>query len=41
MDQVPEGPGTLIVDQVRAWLLPGSYFVAVRVKDPGGEGSDL
>jgi GWxTD domain-containing protein len=34
-DDQPSGPGTLMVDQVRVPLAPGTYFVAVEVRDPG------
>lgn len=34
-DETLAGPGALMVDQVRASLDPGTYFVAVEVRDPG------
>ncbi|MBK36668.1 MAG: hypothetical protein CME26_14215 [Gemmatimonadetes bacterium] len=34
-DESQAGPGTLMVDQVRVPVEPGSYFVAVGVEDPG------
>ena len=34
-DESLAGPGALMVDQVRASLNPGTYFVAVEVRDPG------
>ncbi len=34
-DESQAGPGTLMVDQIRVPIVPGTYFLGVDVRDPG------